>query len=346
MNNNVSLICPRCNNNSSFYRYGFDSRGYQKYLCRSCNRQFAPNNPNTIIGKLPSRKYQSCTVCGKATFLHHDFTYYSNLRCCDKSCNHSFKVSKAMPIDSCSSSNLTGKDHFKGLRFPVNIVLKAMHLYFIGKNSLRECAFLMKTLFNVSVSHTTIHSWVSGFAPAFKEISDYFKPYLDLNSDEWHLDETVVKVAGIKSYIWFVEDSETRFIVDFNLSTHRNSDSAFELINSAKEHGCPNSLVTDRYSAYLKPIEVYFPDQEHIRVESFHDDISNNLIESFHSQFKSWYKTKRGFESFEDANNIISMFVFYYNFIRPHSSLNDMTPAKVAGLDISEAEQHKYLIAA
>jgi len=26
-------------------------------------------------------------VCGKATFLHHDYTYYSNFRCCDKKCN-------------------------------------------------------------------------------------------------------------------------------------------------------------------------------------------------------------------------------------------------------------------
>lgn len=32
------------------------------------------------------------------------------------------------------------------------------------------------------------------------------------------------------------------------------------------------------------------------------------------------------------------MFVFYYNFMRPHSSLNDTTPTEVTGLDISEAE--------
>ena len=32
---------------------------------------------------------------------------------------------------------------------------------------------------------------------------------------------------------------------------------------------------------------------QHIRVESFHDDITNNLIECFNKQFKAWYKTKR-----------------------------------------------------
>lgn len=30
-------------------------------------------------------------------------------------------------------------------------------------------------------------------------------------------------------------------------------------------------------------------------------------------------------------NSMIMMFVFFYNFIRPHSSLSNLTPAQVAG---------------
>lgn len=48
-----------------------------------------------------------------------------------------------------------------------------------------------------------------------------------------------------------------------------------------------------------------------IRVESFKDDISNNLIESFHHQFKAWYETKQGFNSYDSANNLISMFASF-----------------------------------
>ena len=40
-------------------------------------------------------------------------------------------------------------------------------------------------------------------------------PLLDFNSDEWHADETVVKIAGVKHYIWFIIDSETRFVSVF-----------------------------------------------------------------------------------------------------------------------------------
>jgi transposase InsO family protein len=36
------------------------------------------------------------------------------------------------------------------------------------------------------------------------------------------------------------------------------------------------------------------------------------------------------------ANNLISMFVFFFNFVRPHSALNGLTPAQVAGLNLSK----------
>ena len=37
------------------------------------------------------------------------------------------------------------------------------------------------------------------------------------------------------------------------------------------------------------------------------------------------------FEEFDDMNNLIYLFIFHYNFIRPHGSLNNCTPAEVAG---------------
>lgn len=83
------IRCPKCNNNHSFYRYGKDSSGYQKYLCRNCHHQFAPERPRSE-GANCRRKHPPCPVCGKASFLHHDYEHYSNFRCTDKKCNHSF----------------------------------------------------------------------------------------------------------------------------------------------------------------------------------------------------------------------------------------------------------------
>jgi len=84
---------------------------------------------------------------------------------------------------------------------------------------------------------------------------------------------------------------------------------------------------------------------KHIRVESFKDDISNNLIESFNNRFKAWYKTKRGFNSFESANATISVFVFFFNFIRPHQGLDGLTPAQVAGANYKPNVKNLFSLA-
>lgn len=124
---------------------------------------------------------------------------------------------------------------------------------------------------------------------------------------------------GKKHYVWFIVDSETRFVLGYHLSPNRNSPQAFTLFDSVKDLGKSNTLVTDRYSAYKVPAKSVL-NVNHIRVESFKDGISNNLIECFHKQFKDWYKTKQGFNSYESANNLISMFVFFFNLVvRPYS---------------------------
>jgi transposase-like protein/rubredoxin len=346
--------CPKCNNKHSFYRYGKDSDGYQKYQCRGCKHQFAPDRPSvaregagqTEQSLRRERRYPSCPVCGKASFLHHDYEHYSNYRCGDKKCYHSFFVWKNTSISSPSMSNLFGKHDFKRMRYPVHLIVTALSMFYLGKNSFRNISLILRIAFNINVSHTTISNWCTKFAPLFDDIRLQLLPLLDFNSDEWHTDETVVKIAGVKYYIWFVIDSETRFIVGFHLSPHRDSPQAVSVLSEAAEHGTPNSIVSDRYAAYKIPVKSLFDGVKHIRVESFKDDISNNLIECFNKQFKAWYKTKQGFSSFDSANNLISMFVFFFNFVRPHSALNNLTPAQVAGLNLSKKQKQRFLLVA
>ena len=336
----VSLRCPKCNSSQSFYRFGKDLKGFQKYQCRSCYHQFAPDRPSVI------RKHPACPVCGRASFLHHDYPYYSNYRCVIKSCNHSFFVVKHLAVVPPSMTALLGKSDFKRMRYPVHLIITALSMFYLGKNSYRNIALILRVAFNVSVSHTTISNWCRNFAPLFDSFRLSLLPTLNFNSDEWHTDETVIKINGQKFYIWFIIDSETRFVLGFHLSPHRDSPQAFSLLHSARSLGVPRAIVSDRYSAYKVPVSSIFSSTVHIRVESFHDDVSNNLIEAFHHQFKAWYKTKQGFRSFDSANNLISMFVFFFNFVRPHSALNNLTPAQVAGLSLSKKEKRKFLVVA
>lgn len=339
------ISCPKCNNSQNFSRYGKDKEGFQKYLCHECNHQFAPDRPRAGAGQT-GRAYPSCPRCGKASFVHHDYEHYTNYRCCDKRCNHSFFVVKGTAVSEASMSELFGKTSFKRMRYPVFVIITALTIFYLGKSSFRNISLILRIAFNIKVSHTTISNWCHCFAPMFDNMRLKLLPMMDLSSDEWHADETVIKIAGVKHYLWFVVDSETRFIVGFHLSPHRDSPQAFTVLNAAKELGSPASVVSDRYSAYKVPVKSILPDAKHIRVESFKDDISNNLIECFNKQFKAWYKTKQGFSNLASANNLISMFVFFFNFVRPHSALDGLTPAQVAGLNLSKKQKREYLLVA
>jgi len=204
-------------------------------------------------------------------------------------------------------------------------------MYFFGKDSFRTISLLLDRLFSIKLSHVSVSKWCVKFAPIFQKLNLSFLPLMDFNSDEWHADETVVKIRGKKHYLWFVVDSETRFVLGFYLGD-RSSISANKLFSEVKHLGKPQSVVTDRWKAYRIAMKANFPGVKHIRVEDFDDWISNNLIESFNKTFKAWYKTKYGFDSKHSALAMIRVFVFHYNYLRPHSSLSNLTPAQVAGL--------------
>ena len=263
----IPHCCPRCNS-KKLYKYGKDKFGNQKYQCRICKHQFAPgfiSNGSNGAKPLPPerRKYPSCPICGKAAFLHHDYDDYSNYRCCDKKCNHSFFQAKPTVKIPPSMSNIFGKNDFKRMRHSIHLVITALVMFYIGGTSFRKIALSLRLLYNIKVSHVTVSDWCKKFAPIFHTKMITLMPALDFNSDEWHADETVVKIKGVKHYIWFIIDSETRFVLGFHLSPHRDSPQAFSLFDSVKNYGKPNAIVSDRYSAYKVPAKSVF-DVTHI----------------------------------------------------------------------------------
>ncbi|AEB74793.1 ISCb1g3, transposase [Clostridium botulinum BKT015925] len=340
---NKKITCPRCYSHK-LYKFGKDKEGNQKYQCKECKRQFAPS---ATPKERQLKDYPRCPVCNKGTFIHHNYSNYINYRCNDKKCNHSFFVAKPTAIDPSSNTTIQGKLNFKGMRFPIHIILMALDLYFLNESSTRRISQYLFRTFNVKVSHVTIASWTKKFAAYFKLKSDNLFYNIDLSdSDEWHADETVVFINGKKHYLWLVIDSESRLIISYHLSPYRDAKQAFSLFNDAKKLGSPRAIVTDRLPSYNIPIKSVFQDTLHIKVQSFKDDISNNIIESFNKTFKSWYKGLKGFNSFDSANKLISVFIFHYNFIRNHSSLRSLTPAEVSGINYSVKAKNNWLLTA
>ncbi len=339
--NKTNIRCPRCHSDK-LYKFGLDKQANQKYQCKKCKRQFAPDYVSSPV----ISKYPRCPKCGKATYLHHEFKHYNRYKCGNRNCNHIIVNYHSFDIDPASSEAVTGSLSMKGMRFPLQIIITALTLYYLNNTSTRAISQFLMSTFNIKVSHVTIANWSNKFAPYFKLKVDKFKRQVDLQSDDWHADETVVFINGIKHYLWLVIDSETHFIVSFHLSRYRDENSAFSLINETKKYGSPFNLVTDRWPAYNEAIATLLPNTKHLPVKPMSSDINNNLIESFNKTFKAWYKSKKGFNSFEKANNLIFMFIFHYNFIRTHGSLNNLTPAEVAGFASDTTSKQSWFIAA
>ena len=85
------------------------------------------------------------------------------------------------------------------------------------------------------------------FTPFFEQKADSFKSQLNLQSGDWHADETVVFIKGERYYLWLAIDSETRFI-----TKSRSEDSAFTLINEAKKFGEPSNFILIDYLHIIK----------------------------------------------------------------------------------------------
>ena len=164
------------------------------------------------------------------------------------------------------------------------------------------------------------------------------------DSDEWHADETVVKINGKNHYLWICVDSETRFITSWNLNQSREVECTFSLFKRSKIFGNPKSIVTDYLPSYIEPVKNTFKESKHIVVKYFNNDASNKLIEPFNKTFKSWYKKTKGFKSYESSNSLISNFIFYYNFIKNYSSLSNLTHTQVCVINYTHQEKVNWFI--
>ena len=101
-----------------------------------------------------------------------------------KSATIPFFVRKSATVTAPSMSTLFGKHNFKRMRYPVQIIITALSMFYLGKNSFRNISLILKTAFNIKVSHTTVSNWCVKFAPLFDDMRIQLVSLLDLNSDE------------------------------------------------------------------------------------------------------------------------------------------------------------------
>jgi transposase-like protein len=150
----------------------------------------------------------------------------------------------------------------------------------------------------------------------------------------WIADETVLKIDGQNLWLWDIIDDKTRFLLATRLSRSRTTQDAQSLIDRATKTAgkSPKVVVTDKLNSYLDVF--YGKGAEHIRggIARAGED-NTQKIERFHGTLKARTKVMRGLKNFETALDFTEGWLVHYNYLRPHESLQDKTPAEVAGVE-------------
>lgn len=200
----------------------------------------------------------------------------------------------------------------------------------------------IKGIFDISLSHQTIINYINSTA-------GYLFTFIDKNCPNpmttSAADETYIIVDNKWTYTWFIVGSKTRAICGYNLSQHRDMQLSLALLYNS--FGKPDEtvkhpdLVTDGNPSYDAAVMAYNDlikvddnkltkrtvvglqnlDKESSEYRSF-----KQLVERVNRTYKYHTRPRVGFKTFDGAAAALAtLFVAFYNFMRPHSARENTT---------------------
>jgi transposase-like protein len=217
----------------------------------------------------------------------------------------------------------------------------------------------LKGIFGISVSHQTVINYVNAAA---EHLSAFVDANCPMPSSTCAADETYIIVEHKWSYTWFIIDSETRAICGYNLSEKRDMQPALALLYNG--FGKPDEkahypeLVTDGNLSYDAAVMAYndliknddskLTKRTVIGLQNLDDESSDyrsfkQLVERLNRTYKYHTRPRAGFKSFHGATALTTLFVAFYNFMRPHSAKASMPPVALDSLNECHLMPQKWV---
>jgi transposase-like protein len=224
-------------------------------------------------------------------------------------------------------------------------VLAMVLTYFVNIGlSSRQTRAALSRIHDIDLSHQTVINYANSVASL---ISDFVDRNCPKPKGVAAGDETYISVENRMQYTWFNIDTETKAICGFNLSGTR--DIAPCLALQYNTYGPPEDdpdkqyqYVADGLYSYDSAIMMYNKDLERDKIIRHkvvglenNDDESEEFrqfkqtIERLNRTYKYHTRPRAGFKTFDGAVCLTILFVAFYNFMRPHSSLKGLTPVQL-----------------
>jgi putative transposase len=194
--------------------------------------------------------------------------------------------------------NLDDVSRLKGHRFPRTVIGYAVWAYHRFALSLRDVEDLLAER-GVVVSHETIRVWVAKFGT---QIAAKIRRDRPGPADKWHLDEVVLKINGVRQWLWRAVDANGD-VLDILVQSRRDTAAAKRFMRKLfKRWGLPRVMVTDKLGSYPAAKAKLAPGVEHRR----HKGI-NNAAEASHRHTRRREKIMGRFKSPRHAQRFLSV---------------------------------------
>ncbi|PZX10591.1 putative transposase [Palleronia aestuarii] len=194
--------------------------------------------------------------------------------------------------------NLDDLSRLKGHRFPRTVIGYAVWAYHRFALSLRDVEDLLAER-GVVVSYETIRVWIAKFGTQFAAKIRRDRPG---PADKWHLDEVVLKINGVRHWLWRAIDANGD-VLDILVQSRRDARAAWRFMRKLfKRWGLPRVMVTDKLGSYAAAKAKIAPGLEHRQ----HKGI-NNAVEASHRHTRRREKIMGRFKSPRQARRFLSV---------------------------------------
>jgi transposase-like protein len=194
---------------------------------------------------------------------------------------------------------------YRRQRFPPEIIQHAIWLYLRFTLSYRDVEELLAER-GLDISYETVRRWLLKFGPLIARRLRRRRPR---PSERWHLDEMVMRIAGVRMYLWRAVDHGGE-VLDMLIQRRRNSRAALKLMRKLlkKQGSAPKLLVTDKLRSYgsaFRRLGLSCPHEQGIR--------QNNRAENSHQPLRRRERKLQRFKSARSAQRFLSMHPAVHN---------------------------------
>ena len=195
---------------------------------------------------------------------------------------------------------------YKRHRFPPDTIRLAVWLYFRFTTSLRDVEEMLAER-GIDVTYETVRCWANKFGPA---IAANIRRKRGRADSVWHLDEMVVRINGVRMFMWRAVDKEGE-VLDVLVQKRRNKAAALKLLRKLlKNQGyVPDEIVTDGLASYRAALRELDCLKCH-RPGRLQD---NNRVENSHLPVRRRERKMQRFKSQAQAQRFVSTHSAIYN---------------------------------